>query len=86
MASQLLLKQEDWSSLSWLTGWLRGLSTKNGSRPKKSAKNRSGQIELGGGSMKKYIKPSIKALGLLRVVTQFSRGGDCPVGVLWKVE
>ncbi len=26
--------------------------------------------------MKKYIKPSLKLLGLLRVVTQFSASGD----------
>jgi len=38
--------------------------------------------------MKKYIKPSIKALGLLRLVTQYScdRGPVGPVGYLWKVE
>jgi hypothetical protein len=30
--------------------------------------------------MKKYVKPSLVALGLLRVVTKFSHDGICPPG------
>jgi len=79
MAWQLLLKQADWSSRRSLTGWLRGLSSherseseevREGSGPFKSNEEKK--------RMKKYVKPSLTSLGLLRVVTQLScRPGNC---------
>lgn len=60
-------------SRQWLTRWLRAYRSVNGSSPKKSVRTGSHKIRIIGERMKKYVKPSLKGLGLLRVVTKFSR-------------
>jgi hypothetical protein len=55
-----------------LTGWLRDLSPLNWTCPGKQKGPVRPEYFRRKYAMKKYVKPSLTSLGLLRVVTQFS--------------